>query len=53
MKKIKCALFLFFYLTALMPALAVNIERMPTHIAGLPVAVNISCHVTRRATVTL
>ncbi|HIQ88824.1 TPA: hypothetical protein IAA68_03240 [Candidatus Galligastranaerophilus faecipullorum] len=25
MKKIKCALFLFFYLTALMPALAVNI----------------------------
>ena len=31
-------------------ALAVNIETMPTHIAGLPVAVNISCHVTRHAT---
>ena len=31
-------------------ALAVNIERMPTHIAGLPVAVNISCHVTRHKT---
>ncbi len=30
-------------------ALAVNIETMPTHVAGLPVAVNISCHVTRRA----
>jgi len=28
-------------------ALAVNIETMPTHIAGLPVAVNIYCHVTR------
>ncbi len=28
-------------------ALAVNIETAPTHIAGLPVAVNISCHVTR------
>lgn len=28
-------------------ALAVNIETLPTHIAGLPVAVNISCHVTR------
>lgn len=28
-------------------ALAVNIETYPTHIAGLPVAVNISCHVTR------
>lgn len=30
-------------------ALAVNIEQYPTHIAGLPVAVNISCHVTRHA----
>ena len=30
-------------------ALAVNIEEYPTHIAGLPVAVNISCHVTRHA----
>ncbi len=28
-------------------ALAVNIEQYPTHIAGLPVAVNINCHVTR------
>ena len=28
-------------------ALAVNIEYCPTHIAGLPVAVNINCHVTR------
>ena len=24
-------------------------KTMPTHVAGLPVAVNISCHVTRRA----
>ena len=30
-------------------ALAVNMEVFPTHIAGLPVAVNISCHVTRHA----
>ena len=28
-------------------ALAVNIEKYATHIAGLPVAVNINCHVTR------
>ena len=28
-------------------ALKVNIEKMSTHIAGLPVAVNINCHVTR------
>lgn len=28
-------------------ALAVNIEEYPTHIAGLPVAVNINCHATR------
>lgn len=34
-------------------ALAVNIEWMPTHIAGLPVAVNINCHVTRHKTVIL
>lgn len=27
--------------------LGVNIETMPTHIAGLPCAVNINCHVTR------
>lgn len=30
--------------------LAVNVETYPTHIAGLPVAVNISCHVLRSAT---
>ena len=30
-------------------ALYVNIETAPTHIAGLPVAVNIGCHVTRHA----
>lgn len=34
-------------------ALAVNIEVYPTHIAGLPVAVNISCHATRHAEVVL
>ena len=34
-------------------ALAVNLEWMPTHIAGLPVAVNINCHVTRHKTVVL
>lgn len=32
-------------------ALYVNIEQFPTHIAGLPVAVNIGCHVTRHAEV--
>lgn len=31
-------------------ALAVNIDTYPTHIAGLPVAVNICCHVNRHAT---
>ena len=30
-------------------ALAVNIETYPTHIAGMPVAVNICCHVNRHA----
>ena len=30
-------------------ALGVNIETYPTHIAGLPVAVTVSCHVTRHA----
>lgn len=30
-------------------ALCVNIEQAPTHIAGLPVAVNVGCHVTRHA----
>lgn len=34
-------------------ALAVNIEMYPTHIAGLPVAVNISCHALRGATAVL
>jgi fumarate hydratase subunit alpha len=34
-------------------ALAVNIETYPTHIAGLPVAVNINCHATRHAEVVL
>ncbi len=34
-------------------ALAVNVETYPTHIAGLPVAVNINCHVTRHAEVIL
>ncbi len=31
-------------------ALGVNIEYLPTHIAGMPCAVNISCHVTRHET---
>lgn len=31
-------------------ALAVNINTYPTHIAGLPVAVNICCHVNRHVT---
>ncbi|MBP3873511.1 MAG: fumarate hydratase [Lachnospiraceae bacterium] len=31
-------------------ALGVNIETLPTHIAGMPCAVNISCHVTRHET---
>ena len=31
------------------PALAVNIETYPTHIAGLPVGINICCHVNRHA----
>ena len=34
-------------------ALKVNIEYYPTHIAGLPVAVNIGCHVTRHKTAIL
>jgi len=33
--------------------LAVNIETYPTHIAGLPVAVNISCHALRSAKIVL
>ena len=34
-------------------ALSVAIETAPTHIAGLPVAINFSCHVTRHASVEL
>ncbi len=34
-------------------ALAVNIEQGATHIAGLPVSVNIGCHVTRHASCVL
>lgn len=33
--------------------LGLSIETAPTHVAGLPVAVNVSCHVTRRASCTL
>jgi fumarate hydratase subunit alpha len=33
--------------------LGLSIETAPTHVAGLPVAVNVSCHVTRRATAQL
>ena len=33
--------------------LGLAIETAPTHVAGLPVAVNVSCHVTRRATAVL
>lgn len=34
-------------------ALGVGIEAYPTHIAGLPVAVNVGCHVTRHAKKTI
>ncbi len=34
-------------------ALQVNIEQFPTHIAGLPVAVNVGCHVTRHKNITI
>lgn len=34
-------------------ALGVNVEIYPTHIAGLPVAVNICCHVNRHVTRTI
>ncbi len=34
-------------------ALGVNVETFPTHIAGMPCAVNINCHVTRHLTKTL
>mgnify|MGYP000825913876 CR=1 FL=1 len=33
--------------------LGLSIEQMPTHVAGLPAAVNVSCHVTRRASAEL
>ncbi|WP_026893622.1 fumarate hydratase [Clostridiisalibacter paucivorans] len=32
-------------------ALAVNIETYPTHIAGLPIAVNLNCHVSRHESI--
>ena len=31
-------------------ALGINVETFPTHIAGMPCAVNINCHVTRHVT---
>ncbi|MGF7058448.1 fumarate hydratase [Brassicibacter mesophilus] len=34
-------------------ALAVNVEVFPTHIAGLPVAVNLNCHVARHMEIEL
>ena len=34
-------------------ALKVSIEQYPTHIAGLPIAVNVNCHATRHKEVTL
>lgn len=34
-------------------ALAVNVEQAPTHIAGLPVAVNISCHAVHHGSVVI
>ncbi|MGN1002031.1 MAG: fumarate hydratase [Oscillospiraceae bacterium] len=34
-------------------ALGLSIEKAPTHVAGLPVAVNVNCHATRRATAEL
>ncbi|MDE6885560.1 MAG: fumarate hydratase [Helicobacteraceae bacterium] len=36
-----------------MTAFAVNIEWFPTHIAGLPVAININCHAARHAQIEL
>lgn len=40
-------------LSGITTALGVSINTFPTHIAGLPVAVNIGCHVTRHAEVIL
>jgi fumarate hydratase subunit alpha len=34
-------------------AFSVAVEAAPTHIAGLPVAVNMGCHVTRHASVNI
>lgn len=34
-------------------AIGVNIETSPTHIAGMPVAVNICCHAARHASATI
>lgn len=34
-------------------ALGVNVEFFPTHIAGMPAAININCHATRHAEITL
>ena len=31
-------------------AIAVNVETLPTHIAGMPCAININCHATRHQT---
>lgn len=40
-------------LGGIVTALAVNVEVLPTHIAGLPVAVNLGCHSMRRMSVEL
>jgi fumarate hydratase subunit alpha len=40
-------------LGGIVTALAVNLEVYPTHIAGLPVAVNLGCHSTRRMSTVL
>jgi fumarate hydratase subunit alpha len=40
-------------LGGIVTALAVNVEVYPTHIAGLPVAVNLGCHSTRRMSTTI
>lgn len=40
-------------LGGLTTALAVNVEHFPTHIAGLPLAVNICCHAARHAEITI
>lgn len=34
-------------------AFAINVEWYPTHIAGLPVAININCHAARHAEIEL